>query len=158
MKPSVPKYSNFISLFYSKGHSFSIRKINFCLVILVDLCMQAVSVCMHAVASCMHAVSFCMHAISISMHAKTFSSMQHACCMHAQFRRERLNTETKKLLHNEVHKLLLIVTRIFICKSQCCISIHFSAKFIALYFIKIGHYICLKDTVVQALCTLFHFL
>ena len=72
--------------------------------------------------------------------------------------KKSLNTETKKLLHNEVHKLLLIVTRMFICKSQCCISIHFSVKFIALHFIKIGHYICLKDTVVQALCTLFHFL
>ena len=34
-------------------------------------------------------------------------------------------------------------------KSQCCISVHFSAKFIALYFIKIGHFICLKDRVVQ---------
>ena len=35
-------------------------------------------------------------------------------------------------------------------KSQSCISVHFSAKFIALYSIKIGHFFfCLKDTVVQ---------
>ena len=97
MKPSVAKYSNFISLFYSKGHSFSIRKINFCLVILVDLCiMQAVSVCMHAVASCklLHACSKLLHACNKYQHA--CNKYQHAC-LHAcknifmQFRRVTSN-------------------------------------------------------------------
>ena len=42
-------------------------------------------------------------------------------------------------------------------KSQCCISVHFSAKFITLYFIKIGHFNFFKRYSSSSLCT-FHFL